>query len=284
MRVCIKNILLSILNEDEVIYGQLRSLLMATWRCEDKTSLAACEFAEELIEHNIEKFSDLMTDTELMVMGIQFTGSPTVSKNQIRKGEICFIGHEAWSLGNDCENNREEEAIQEVQASIEEMEAQHSETHEIGPALGVSKERTSIMIGDLEVILGKHHDHEGGNDSFCEEELLGNNDDIKGEITQVDLGKNPENIAPILGDKSKNLTKDSPLTLDEVGQKPWSLDDLMVMLLVKEETIVQVLTRADDSYQFIENLMRKTKLEETQRGSVNGATSSQLLTIMEAFK
>ena len=30
--------------------------------------------------------------------------------------------------------------------------------------------------------------------------------------------------------------------------------------------------------------MHKTKLEETQRGSVNGATSSQLLTIMEAFK
>ena len=186
VRVCIKNIFLSILNKDEMICEQLCSLLMATWRCEDKTSLAACEFAEELIEHNIEKFSDLMTDTELMVMGIQFTGSPTVSKNQIRKGEICFTGHEVWSLGNDCENNREEEAIQEVQASIEEMEAQHSETHEIGPALGVSKECNSIMIGDLEVILGKHHYHEGGNDSFCEEELLGNNDDIKGEITQVD--------------------------------------------------------------------------------------------------
>jgi hypothetical protein len=52
---------------------------------------------------------------------------------------------------------------------------------------------------------------------------------------------------------------------DEIKQRPLALQDLEDRLLVKEEQIVQVLTREDGAHKFIEDLMWKTQLEERQR-------------------
>jgi hypothetical protein len=55
---------------------------------------------------------------------------------------------------------------------------------------------------------------------------------------------------------------DSPCHVDEI-----TLCDLENRLLVTEEQIVQVLTRADGAHKFIEDLMWKTQLEERQKGN-----------------
>jgi hypothetical protein len=54
--------------------------------------------------------------------------------------------------------------------------------------------------------------------------------------------------------------------------------------LVKEEHIVQVLTRADDTHKFIEDLMWKAQMEERQKGVADGITSAQLCIIKEALE
>ena len=52
-----------------------------------------------------------------------------------------------------------------------------------------------------------------------------------------------------------------------------SLED---QLLVKEEQIVQVLTRADGTHKLIKDLMWKAQMEERQKGVADGITSAQL--------
>jgi hypothetical protein len=69
---------------------------------------------------------------------------------------------------------------------------------------------------------------------------------------------------------------------DEIEQRPLALQDLENRLLVTEEQIVQVLTRANGAHKFIEDLMWRTQLEERQRGVVDGVTSTQLHIIKEA--
>jgi hypothetical protein len=54
--------------------------------------------------------------------------------------------------------------------------------------------------------------------------------------------------------------------------------------LVKEEHIVQVLTRADGTHKFIEDLMWKVQIEERQKGVADGITSAQLHIIKEALE
>jgi hypothetical protein len=55
-------------------------------------------------------------------------------------------------------------------------------------------------------------------------------------------------------------------------------------LLVKEEQIVQVLTRADGTHKFIEDLMWKAQMEERQKGVADGITSAQLCIIKKALE
>jgi hypothetical protein len=55
-------------------------------------------------------------------------------------------------------------------------------------------------------------------------------------------------------------------------------------LLVKEEQIVQVLTREDGTHKFIEDLMWKAQMEERQKGVADGITSAQLCIIKEALE
>jgi hypothetical protein len=71
---------------------------------------------------------------------------------------------------------------------------------------------------------------------------------------------------------------------DEREQRSLALEDLEDRLLVTEEQIVQVLTRADGVHRFIEDLMWKTQMEERQRGVVDGVTSNQLCIIKEALE
>lgn len=55
-------------------------------------------------------------------------------------------------------------------------------------------------------------------------------------------------------------------------------------LLVTEEKIVEVLTRADDNHKYIKDLIWKTQTEERQKGVASGVTSTQLRSIKEAFE
>ena len=63
-----------------------------------------------------------------------------------------------------------------------------------------------------------------------------------------------------------------------------TLHDLESQLLVTEEQIVQVLTRADGAHKFIEDLMWNTQLEERHKGVAEGVTSTQLRIIKEALE
>jgi hypothetical protein len=54
--------------------------------------------------------------------------------------------------------------------------------------------------------------------------------------------------------------------------------------LVKEEQIVQVLTRADGTHKFVEDLMWKVQIKERQKVVAYGITSSQLRIIKEALE
>jgi hypothetical protein len=65
--------------------------------------------------------------------------------------------------------------------------------------------------------------------------------------------------------KSENLLCDNPYHLDEIEQSPLALRHLEDQLLVTEEQIVQVLTRADGAHRFIETLIWKTQMEERQK-------------------
>jgi hypothetical protein len=55
-------------------------------------------------------------------------------------------------------------------------------------------------------------------------------------------------------------------------------------LLVKEEQIVQVLIRADNTHKYIEDLMWKAQMDERQKGVADGITSAQLRIIKEALE
>jgi hypothetical protein len=72
---------------------------------------------------------------------------------------------------------------------------------------------------------------------------------------------------------------DIPCHVDEI-----TLHDLENRLLVTEEQIVQVLTRADGAHKFIEDLMWKTQMEERKKGIADGVTSTQLCIIKEALE
>jgi hypothetical protein len=54
--------------------------------------------------------------------------------------------------------------------------------------------------------------------------------------------------------------------------------------LVKEEQIVQVLTRADGTHKLIKDLMWKAQMEERQKGVADGITSAQLRIIKESLE
>ena len=77
--------------------------------------------------------------------------------------------------------------------------------------------------------------------------------------------------------------KNSPFVFEGDGQKPLSILDLLDTLLVKEDKIVQVLTRLDDSSNLIEDLLQKIVIEE-KHGNVSSITSSPLHTIFESLK
>jgi hypothetical protein len=72
---------------------------------------------------------------------------------------------------------------------------------------------------------------------------------------------------------------DIPCHVDEI-----TLHDLENRLLVTEEQIVQVLTRANGAHKFIEDLMWKTQMEERKKGIADGVTSTQLHIIKEALE
>jgi hypothetical protein len=54
--------------------------------------------------------------------------------------------------------------------------------------------------------------------------------------------------------------------------------------LVKEEQIVQVLTRVDGTHKLIKYLMWKAQMEERQKGVADGITSAQLCIIKEPLE
>jgi hypothetical protein len=71
---------------------------------------------------------------------------------------------------------------------------------------------------------------------------------------------------------------------DNIEQTPLAVQGLEDRLLVKGEKIVQVLTRADGTHKFIEDLMWKAQMEERQKGVADGITSAQLHIIKEALE
>jgi hypothetical protein len=75
------------------------------------------------------------------------------------------------------------------------------------------------------------------------------------------------------------LLGDIPRHVDEI-----TLHDLESQLLVTEEQIMQVLTRAYGADNFIEELMWRTHIEEKQKGVAYGVTSTQLHIIKEALE
>jgi hypothetical protein len=55
-------------------------------------------------------------------------------------------------------------------------------------------------------------------------------------------------------------------------------------LLVKEEQIVQALTRADGRHKFIEDIIWKAQMEVRQKWVANGITSAQLCIIKKTLE
>jgi hypothetical protein len=82
-------------------------------------------------------------------------------------------------------------------------------------------------------------------------------------------------------DSTPNISCDSD---DEEEYMLVSRQVLEDQLLVKEEHIVQVLTREDGTHNFIEKNMWKDQIEERQKGVVHGITSAQLHIVKEALK
>jgi hypothetical protein len=85
-------------------------------------------------------------------------------------------------------------------------------------------------------------------------------------------------IAPMLDEDS------TPYDVDDDEDMIVPRQSLEDQLLVKEEQIVQVLTREDGTHKFIEDLMWKDQMEERQKGVIDGITSAQLHIIKEALE
>lgn len=54
--------------------------------------------------------------------------------------------------------------------------------------------------------------------------------------------------------------------------------------MVIDETVVQVLTRADDTHKFVEELIWEAQIEKRKKGVSSGVTLTQLFTVREALE
>lgn len=63
------------------------------------------------------------------------------------------------------------------------------------------------------------------------------------DLAHVELEDISENVVSQGAEKSENSMEDSPLVFEGDDQKPFSLFDLLDMLLVKQDKIVQVLKK-----------------------------------------
>ncbi|GLJ45395.1 hypothetical protein SUGI_0955770 [Cryptomeria japonica] len=103
-----QTILSSIVDEDDDICKQLQLDLLAIWRKEHNISPMAYEFSKGLIEQKIERFKKQMTENELISMGLQDTGPPKKSKNQMRREQIFFACQETWTPDHNCGVSKED--------------------------------------------------------------------------------------------------------------------------------------------------------------------------------
>lgn len=139
---------------------------------------------------------------------------------------------------------------------------------------------TKLLIGDLQIIVKSTSEEKNTfNESIYEHSgvpyyMTSSRDTIKCD---------GENVHTVENESEKSMC-DSLFSLNEFEQKPLALQHLKYRLLITEEKIVQVLTRADDSHKYIEDLIWKTQIEERQKGVASGVTSTQLRSIKEAFE
>ena len=112
---------------------------------------------------------------------------------------------------------------------------------------------------------------------------MDHNDGRIDDLAHVELEDIFENVVSLGDEKSEISMENNPLVFEGNGQTPLSLLDLLDMLLVKEDKLVQVLTRMDNSSKLIEDLMQKIVIEE-RHGNVYGVTSSLLHIIFETLK
>ena len=86
-----------------------------------------------------------------------------------------------------------------------------------------------------------------------------------------------------MDNKTKNQWWDIPCHYDEYEERPSTVQDLKDQLLVLEEKIVWVLTRADDTQRYIEDLIGHDQIEEIQKRVASGVTSVKFHIIKEAL-
>lgn len=123
-------------------------------------------------------------------------------------------------------------------------------------SVATSERYTKLLIGDLQITIDKTSEEKN---SFGE--YIYNHNAAPLLLHEECMSSSRESIksdkdnASTIENKSENLMCGNPCSLDEFDLKLLSLQDLKDKFLVTKERIVQVLTRADASHKYVEDLI-----------------------------
>jgi hypothetical protein len=180
------------------------------------------------------------------------------------------------STGKEVKKDEHEEQVEEHASSHEEdvfIEEDQTTAYETSSKL-------NDEVDDVSVLDGYTFD-----ESAKDEDATSHDDDVEDPTTftmydAYDVGS-LNVIVPMLDeDSTPYLSYDADDDEDVIAPRQ-GLED---QLLVKEEQIVQVLTRAVGAHKFIKDLMWKAQMEERQKGVVDEITSAQLRIMKEALE